>query len=41
VSERDGKMTQEETIPRSLLTDRHPDPLQALKEEIEERLSEN
>jgi hypothetical protein len=41
VSERDGKMTQEGTIPRSLLTDGHPDPLQALKEEIEERLSEN
>jgi len=35
------RMTQGGTIPRSLPTDGHPDPLQALREEIEERLSDN
>ena len=35
------RMTQGGTTPRSLLTDGHPDPLQALKEEIEERLKKN
>jgi len=34
-------MTQGRTIPRSLPTDGRPDPLQALREEIEERLSDN
>jgi putative transposase len=34
-------MTQGGTTPRSLPADGHPDPLQALREEIEERLSEN
>jgi putative transposase len=34
-------MTQGGTTPRSLPTDGHPNPLQALREEIEERLSEN
>jgi hypothetical protein len=29
------------TTPRSLPTDGHPNPLQALREEIEERLSDN
>jgi putative transposase len=36
-----GRMTQGRTIPRSLPTDGRPDPLQALREEIEERLSDN
>jgi putative transposase len=34
-------MTQGGTTPRSLPTDGHPNPLQALREEIEERLSDN
>ncbi|MDT7888346.1 MAG: hypothetical protein RQ885_05155 [Desulfurococcales archaeon] len=41
VDECAGRMTQGGTIPRSLLMDRHPTPLQTLREEIEERLSEN
>jgi len=36
-----GRMTQGGTIPRFVLTDGDPDPLQALKKEIEEKLSEN
>lgn len=36
-----GRMTQGGTIPRFVLTDGDPDPLQALKKEIEERLSSN
>jgi hypothetical protein len=35
------RMTQGGTIPRFVLTDGDPDPLQALREEIAERLSEN
>ena len=35
------RMTQGGTTPRSLPTDRHPNPLQALREEIEERLKKN
>ena len=35
------RMTQGGTTPRSLPTDGHPNPLQALREEIEERLSDN
>jgi putative transposase len=34
-------MTQGGTIPRSLPTDGHPDPLQALREEMAERLEKN
>jgi hypothetical protein len=34
-------MTQGGTIPRFVLTDGDPDPLQALREEIKERLSDN
>jgi putative transposase len=41
VGERAGRMTQGGTTPRSLLTGGRPDPLQALREEIEERLSDN
>jgi hypothetical protein len=36
-----GRMIQRGTIPRFVLTDGDPDLLQALKEEIEERLSDN
>jgi hypothetical protein len=36
-----GGMTQGGTIPRFVPTDGDPDPLQALKKEIEERLSNN
>jgi putative transposase len=36
-----GRMTQGGTTPRSLPADGRPNPLQALREEIEERLSEN
>jgi len=36
-----GRMTQGGTTPRSLPADGHPNPLQALREEIVERLSEN
>ncbi|MFZ8790170.1 MAG: hypothetical protein ACO2OZ_11025 [Acidilobaceae archaeon] len=36
-----GRMTQGGTIPRIVLTDGDPDPLQALREEIERRLSSN
>ena len=36
-----GRMTQGGTIPRSLPADGHPNPLQALREEIEERLKKN
>jgi len=36
-----GRMTQGGTIPRFVLTDGDPDPLQALREEIERRLSSN
>ena len=35
------RMTQGGTTPRSLLMDWHPNPLQALREEIEERLKKN
>jgi hypothetical protein len=35
------RMTQGGTTPRSLPTDGHPNPFQALREEIVERLSEN
>jgi putative transposase len=35
------RMTQGGTIPRFVLTDGDPDPLQSLREEIAERLSEN
>ncbi len=41
VGERAGRMTQGGTIPRFVLTDGDPDPLQALREEIAERLSDN
>jgi hypothetical protein len=36
-----GGMTQGGTIPRIVLTDGDPDPLQSLREEIERRLSSN
>ncbi|MFZ8795694.1 MAG: hypothetical protein ACO2O2_17680, partial [Acidilobaceae archaeon] len=36
-----GRMTQGGTIPRFVLTDGDPDPLQSLREEIAERLSSN
>jgi len=36
-----GRMTQGGTIPRFVLTDGDPDPLQALREEIAERLNSN
>ena len=36
-----GGMTQGGTIPRFVLTDGDPDPLQALKKEIAERLNSN
>jgi hypothetical protein len=36
-----GGMTQGGTIPRFVLTDGDPDPLQSLKEEIEGRLKSN
>jgi hypothetical protein len=41
VGECAGRMTQGGTIPRFVLTDGDPDPLQELKEEIAERLSSN
>jgi hypothetical protein len=41
VGEHAGRITQGGTTPRSLLTDGHPNPLQALREEIEERLKKN
>ena len=41
VGEYAGRMTQGGTIPRFVLTGGDPDPLQALREEIEERLSSN
>jgi hypothetical protein len=36
-----GRMTQGGTIPRFVLTDGDPDPLQSLREEIAERLNSN
>ena len=41
VGEYAGRMTQGGTIPRFVPTGGDPDPLQALKEEIGERLSDN
>jgi putative transposase len=41
VGECAGRMTQGGTTPRSLLADGRPDPLQALREEIAERLKKN
>jgi putative transposase len=41
VGECAGRMTQGGTTPRSLPTDGHPNPLQALREEIAERLKKN